>query len=174
MERGTGDWESKVGGSPGMTFVLWILLHTGIPFLKSKRKKKKERHRFLSHRPIERESPRMYTFNKLPRWLWWRVRLSQWKLGNSITQLVPASKQWMSPVRPCPGATSNFMCCPSLCRLYQSVKLMYSIGIFFTYALQFHVPAEIIIPVVISQASESWVLFADLSVRTALVCLTCE
>ncbi|XP_030618671.1 proton-coupled amino acid transporter 3 isoform X2 [Delphinapterus leucas] len=59
------------------------------------------------------------------------------------------------------------------CWLYQSVKLMYSIGIFFTYALQFHVPAEIIIPVVISQASESWVLFADLSVRTALVCLTC-
>ncbi|XP_019780323.1 proton-coupled amino acid transporter 3 [Tursiops truncatus] len=60
------------------------------------------------------------------------------------------------------------------CWLYQSVKLMYSIGIFFTYALQFHVPAEIIIPVVISQASESWVLFADLSVRTALVCLTCD
>lgn len=62
----------------------------------------------------------------------------------------------------------------SLYRLYQSVKLMYSIGIFFTYALQFHVPAEIIIPFVISQVSESWALFADLSVRTALVCLTCE
>jgi len=62
----------------------------------------------------------------------------------------------------------------SLYRLYQSVKLMYSIGIFFTYALQFHVPAEIIIPVIISQVSESWALFADLSVRTALVCLTCE
>ncbi|XP_043320855.1 proton-coupled amino acid transporter 3 [Cervus canadensis] len=59
------------------------------------------------------------------------------------------------------------------CWLYQSVKLMYSIGIFFTYALQFHVPAEIIIPFVISQVSESWALFADLSVRTALVCLTC-
>nr|KAF6448828.1 solute carrier family 36 member 3 [Rousettus aegyptiacus] len=60
-----------------------------------------------------------------------------------------------------------------ICWLYQSVKLMYSIGIFFTYALQFHVPAEIIIPIVISQVSESWALFADLTVRTALVCLTC-
>ncbi|KAM5298264.1 proton-coupled amino acid transporter 3-like [Ctenodactylus gundi] len=59
------------------------------------------------------------------------------------------------------------------CWLYQSVKLMYSVGIFFTYALQFHVPAEIIIPLVTSHVSESWALFVDLSVRTALVCLTC-
>uniref|UniRef100_A0A8C3VZU2 Solute carrier family 36 member 3 n=1 Tax=Catagonus wagneri TaxID=51154 RepID=A0A8C3VZU2_9CETA len=59
------------------------------------------------------------------------------------------------------------------CWLYQSVKLMYSIGIFFTYALQFHVPAEIIIPVVIAQVSERWALLADLSIRTSLVCLTC-
>ncbi|XP_008952679.1 proton-coupled amino acid transporter 3 isoform X2 [Pan paniscus] len=59
------------------------------------------------------------------------------------------------------------------CWLYQSVKLMYSIGIFFTYALQFHVPAEIVIPFAISQVSESWALFVDLSVRSALVCLTC-
>uniref|UniRef100_A0A8D0RSX8 Amino acid transporter transmembrane domain-containing protein n=1 Tax=Sus scrofa TaxID=9823 RepID=A0A8D0RSX8_PIG len=79
----------------------------------------------------------------------------------------------LGPARPCPGATSSCVYYPSLCRLYQSVKLLYSIGIFFTYALQFHVPAEIIIPIVISQVSESWALFADLSVRTALVCLTC-
>ncbi|XP_062942916.1 proton-coupled amino acid transporter 3 isoform X2 [Cynocephalus volans] len=59
------------------------------------------------------------------------------------------------------------------CWLYQSVKLMYSIGIFFTYALQFHVPAEIIIPFAISQVSENWALSVDLSVRTGLVCLTC-
>ncbi|KAK2506886.1 hypothetical protein MC885_019866 [Smutsia gigantea] len=59
------------------------------------------------------------------------------------------------------------------CWLYQLVKLMYSLGIFFTDALQFHVPAEIIIPFVISQVSESWALFVEPSVRTALVCLTC-
>ncbi|XP_069878778.1 proton-coupled amino acid transporter 3 [Dipodomys merriami] len=59
------------------------------------------------------------------------------------------------------------------CWLYQSVKLMYSVGIFFTYVLQFHVPAEIIIPFALSHVSESWALFVDLTVRTALVCLTC-
>ncbi|KFO26630.1 Proton-coupled amino acid transporter 3 [Fukomys damarensis] len=57
--------------------------------------------------------------------------------------------------------------------LYQSVKVMYSIGIFFTYSLQFHVPADIITLFAISPVSESWALLAGLSVRTAMVCLSC-
>lgn len=60
------------------------------------------------------------------------------------------------------------------CRLYQSVKLLYIIGILCTYALQFYVPAEIIIPFTVSRVSTRWSLLVDLSLRLALVCLTCE
>lgn len=60
------------------------------------------------------------------------------------------------------------------CRLYQSVKLLYVVGILCTYALQFYVPAEIIIPLAVSQVSKRWALPVDLSIRLALVCLTCE
>uniref|UniRef100_H0VC20 Solute carrier family 36 member 2 n=2 Tax=Cavia porcellus TaxID=10141 RepID=H0VC20_CAVPO len=59
------------------------------------------------------------------------------------------------------------------CWLYQSVKLLYILGILCTYALQFYVPAEIIIPFAISQVSERWALPVDLSTRLAMVCLTC-
>uniref|UniRef100_A0A2K5XD32 Solute carrier family 36 member 2 n=1 Tax=Mandrillus leucophaeus TaxID=9568 RepID=A0A2K5XD32_MANLE len=60
------------------------------------------------------------------------------------------------------------------CWLYQSVKLLYIAGILCTYALQFYVPAEIIIPFAISRVSTRWALPLDLSIRLAMVCLTCE
>ncbi|XP_003782074.1 proton-coupled amino acid transporter 2 [Otolemur garnettii] len=59
------------------------------------------------------------------------------------------------------------------CWLYLSVKLLYIIGILCTYALQFYVPAEIIIPFAVSQVPKRWALPLDLFIRFALVCLTC-
>ncbi|XP_058021742.1 proton-coupled amino acid transporter 1-like isoform X1 [Ahaetulla prasina] len=59
------------------------------------------------------------------------------------------------------------------CWLYQSVKLLYSLGIFFTYALQFYVPAEIIIPVAASKIPERWRLCFKVLLRVLLVCITC-
>lgn len=60
------------------------------------------------------------------------------------------------------------------CRLYQSVKLLYITGILCSYALQFYVPAEIIIPLAISRVSKRWALLLDLSIRFTMVSLTCE
>lgn len=60
------------------------------------------------------------------------------------------------------------------CRLYQSVKLLYIFGIMCTYALLFYVPAKIIIPFAVSQVSKRWAVPVDLSIRFAMVCLTCE
>ncbi|XP_012513676.1 PREDICTED: proton-coupled amino acid transporter 2-like [Propithecus coquereli] len=59
------------------------------------------------------------------------------------------------------------------CWLYQSVNLLYIIGILCTYALQFYVAAEIIVPVAVSQVPKRWALPLDLSIRLILSCLTC-
>ncbi|XP_037355610.1 proton-coupled amino acid transporter 1-like [Talpa occidentalis] len=59
------------------------------------------------------------------------------------------------------------------CWLYQAVKLLYSAGIFFTYALQFYVPAQLLVPAFTARAPGRCELAVDLLVRAALVCLTC-
>ncbi|XP_019820830.1 proton-coupled amino acid transporter 2 [Bos indicus] len=59
------------------------------------------------------------------------------------------------------------------CWLYQSVKILYIVGILCTYALQFYVPAEIIIPLATSRVSKRWALPLDLFIRLAMVSLTC-
>ncbi|XP_057205555.1 proton-coupled amino acid transporter 1 [Triplophysa rosa] len=60
-----------------------------------------------------------------------------------------------------------------LCWSYQAVKLLYSFGIYITYALQFYVSAEILIPPAQARCSPRWALVVDLSIRVALVGLTC-
>ncbi|KAM9413618.1 proton-coupled amino acid transporter 1-like isoform 1-T2 [Salvelinus alpinus] len=59
------------------------------------------------------------------------------------------------------------------CWMYQIVKLLYCFGIYITFALQFYVPAAILIPPVVSRVSERWELTVDLLIRTALVVFTC-
>ncbi|XP_013884403.1 proton-coupled amino acid transporter 1 [Austrofundulus limnaeus] len=59
------------------------------------------------------------------------------------------------------------------CWLYQVVKLLYCFGIFITFALQFYVPAEIIIPWIVARLSERWERPVNLLVRTFLVIVTC-
>lgn len=59
------------------------------------------------------------------------------------------------------------------CWTYQLVKLLYCFGIFITFALQFYVPAEILIPPVVSRVAERWERTVDLLMRTGLVIVTC-
>ncbi|XP_073673971.1 neutral amino acid uniporter 4 [Garra rufa] len=55
----------------------------------------------------------------------------------------------------------------------QLVKVLYSLGVFVSFAVQFFVPAEILVPPVCERIRKSWRRVADLSLRALLVCLTC-
>ncbi|KAM9741529.1 proton-coupled amino acid transporter 1 isoform 1-T2 [Menidia menidia] len=59
------------------------------------------------------------------------------------------------------------------CWTYQAVKLLYCFGIFITFALQFYVPAEILIPPMVARVPERWETPVDLLLRTVLVIFTC-
>ncbi|KAL7395343.1 hypothetical protein ABVT39_014872 [Epinephelus coioides] len=59
------------------------------------------------------------------------------------------------------------------CWTYQAVKLLYCFGIFITFALQFYVPAEILIPPFVARVSERWEKIVDLLLRSFLVIFTC-
>ncbi|KAI4884495.1 hypothetical protein NFI96_028496 [Prochilodus magdalenae] len=54
------------------------------------------------------------------------------------------------------------------------VKVLYSFGVYVSFAVQFFVPAEIVVPAVCKRVSEPWRRPADLCTRTLLVIITCE
>nr|XP_046169708.1 proton-coupled amino acid transporter 4-like [Oncorhynchus gorbuscha] len=56
---------------------------------------------------------------------------------------------------------------------FQMVKILYSFGVFVSFAVQFFVPAEIISPPVQARVRESWSAPCELILRGLLVCLTC-
>lgn len=55
----------------------------------------------------------------------------------------------------------------------QLVKILYSFGVFVSFAVQFFVPAEILVPPVCERVRKTWRRTVDLSLRAFLVCLTC-
>ncbi|XP_007528845.1 proton-coupled amino acid transporter 2 isoform X1 [Erinaceus europaeus] len=58
------------------------------------------------------------------------------------------------------------------CWLYQSVKILYVLGILCSYTLQFYIPAETIVPWAVSKVPQRWALLTDLGTRLVMVCLT--
>ncbi|XP_071375889.1 neutral amino acid uniporter 4 [Centroberyx affinis] len=54
----------------------------------------------------------------------------------------------------------------------QLVKILYSFGIFVSFAIQFFVPAEILLPPIRAQLQESWRASCEMLLRGLLVCLT--
>ncbi|CAN9515217.1 unnamed protein product [Ophioblennius macclurei] len=59
------------------------------------------------------------------------------------------------------------------CWTYQAVKLLYCFGIFITFALQFYVPYEILIPPLVTRLAPRWQTAVDLALRSLLVVFTC-
>ncbi|KAF4085746.1 hypothetical protein AMELA_G00098790 [Ameiurus melas] len=53
------------------------------------------------------------------------------------------------------------------------VKVLYSFGVFVTFAVQFFVAAEIVVPAVCEHVSERWRRHTDLCTRALLTCITC-
>ncbi|KAK7921893.1 hypothetical protein WMY93_008795 [Mugilogobius chulae] len=73
------------------------------------------------------------------------------------------------------GEAASLSICPNVPKTtYQAVKLLYCFGIFITFALQFYVPAEILIPPLTARVDQRWKLPVDLLMRTFLVIITCE
>lgn len=64
----------------------------------------------------------------------------------------------------------NILCC----RSNLLVKVLYSFGVFVTFAVQFFVAAEIVVPAVCERVSERWRRHTDLCTRALLTCITCK
>ncbi|KAJ3590743.1 hypothetical protein NHX12_008692, partial [Muraenolepis orangiensis] len=59
-----------------------------------------------------------------------------------------------------------------LCRTNQLVKILYSFGVFVSFAIQFFVPADILLPPLCSRLPESSRRVSEMLLRGLLVCLT--